>query len=191
MRIESLELEQFRNYRLQTVDFDPRCNVIFGANAQGKTNLLEAIVYLSCGRSPRARSDREMIGFDAGAARLTATVLAREREFRVQAELFRDRRRKLSVNKVPAKNSAALSEVYHTVYFRPEDLFLIREGAAARRKFLDTALCQLRPRYAAALTEYNRLYEHKTRILRTARSGRTCWPRCRISTSRWCASAPF
>ena len=166
MRIESLELEQFRNYRLQTVDFDSRCNVIFGANAQGKTNLLEAIVYLSCGRSPRARSDREMIGFDAGAARLTATVLAREREFRVQAELFRDRRRKLSVNKVPAKNSAALSEVYHTVYFRPEDLFLIRDGAAARRKFLDTALCQLRPRYAAALTEYNRLYEHKTRILR-------------------------
>ena len=58
MRIESLELEQFRNYRLQTVDFDLRCNVIFGANAQGKTNLLEAIFYLSCGKSPRARSDR-------------------------------------------------------------------------------------------------------------------------------------
>ncbi|CDC74299.1 MULTISPECIES: DNA replication/repair protein RecF [environmental samples] len=166
MRIESLELEQFRNYRLQRMDFDPRCNVIFGANAQGKTNLLEAILYLSCGKSPRARSDREMIGFDAAAARLTATVLARERVFQVQAELFRDRRRKLSVNKVPAKNSAALSEVYHTVYFRPEDLFLIREGAAARRKFLDAALCQLRPRYAAALTAYGRLYDHKTRILR-------------------------
>ena len=157
MRIESLELEQFRNYRLQRMDFDPRCNVIFGANAQGKTNLLEAILYLSCGKSPRARSDREMIGFDAAAARLTATVLARERVFQVQAELFRDRRRKLSVNKVPAKN---------TVYFRPEDLFLIREGAAARRKFLDAALCQLRPRYAAALTAYGRLYDHKTRILR-------------------------
>lgn len=166
MRIDRLELESFRNYGRQAVDFDPRCNVIFGENAQGKTNLLEALVYLSCGRSPRARTDREMIGFDAPAARMCAQVFARDREFKVQVDLFRDRRRKMSVNQVPAKNSAALSEVYNTVFFCPEDLFLIREGAAARRKFMDTALCQLRPRYAAALAEYNRTYDHKTRILR-------------------------
>ena len=166
MRIEGLELRDFRNYRAQRVDFDPDCNVIFGENAQGKTNLLEAIVYLSCGKSPRARMDREMIAFDAPSALLEARVLSRQRDFRVRAELYRDRRRKLSVNQVAAKNGAALSQVYHTVFFCPEDLFLIREGAAARRKFMDTALCQLRPRYAAALTEYNRAYDHKTRILR-------------------------
>ena len=166
MRIDRLELDSFRNYGRQAVDFDGRCNVIFGENAQGKTNLLEALVYLSCGKSPRARTDREMIRFDAPAASLCAQVFARERDFKVKAELFRDRRRKLSVNQVPAKNSGALSEVYNTVFFCPEDLFLIREGAAARRKFMDTALCQLRPRYAAALAEYNRTYEHKTRILR-------------------------
>ena len=166
MRIDRLELDAFRNYGRQAVEFDPRCNVIFGENAQGKTNLLEALVYLSCGRSPRARTDREMIRFDASAASLCAQVFARERAFKIKAELFRDRRRKLSVNQVPAKNSGALSEVYNTVFFCPEDLFLIREGAAARRKFMDTALCQLRPRYAAALAEYNRTYDHKTRILR-------------------------
>ncbi|WP_298029898.1 DNA replication/repair protein RecF [uncultured Dysosmobacter sp.] len=166
MRIDKLELESFRNYGHQNVDFDPRCNVIFGENAQGKTNLLEALVYLSCGRSPRARTDREMIGFDAQASRLLAQVFARDREFRVQVDLYRDRRRKLSVNQVPAKNSAALSQVYNTVFFCPEDLFLIREGAAARRRFMDAALCQLRPRYGAALAEYNRTYDHKTRILR-------------------------
>ena len=168
MRIDRLELENFRNYGCQAVDFDARCNVIFGENAQGKTNLLEALVYLSCGKSPRARTDREMIRFDAFAARLCATVMARDRDFRVQVDLFRDRRRKMSVNQVPAKNSAALSQVYNTVFFCPEDLFLIREGAAARRRFIDTALCQLRPRYAAALAEYNRAYDHKTRILRDA-----------------------
>lgn len=168
MRIDRLELESFRNYGRQAVDFDPRCNVIFGENAQGKTNLLEALVYLSCGKSPRARTDREMIGFDAPAARMCAGVFAREREFKIQVNLFRDRRRKMSVNQVPAKNSAALSEVYNTVFFCPDDLYLIREGAAARRKFMDTALCQLRPRYAAALAEYNRTYDHKTRILRDA-----------------------
>ena len=166
MRIDRLELDSFRNYDRQAVDFDPRCNVIFGENAQGKTNLLEALVYLSCGKSPRARTDKEMIRFDASTARMLAHVHARERDFKMQVDLFRDKRRRMSVNQVPAKNSAALSEVYNTVFFCPEDLFLIREGAAARRKFMDTALCQLRPRYAAAFTEYNRAYEHKTRILR-------------------------
>lgn len=166
MQIDRLELQDFRNYGCQAADFDSRCNVILGENAQGKTNLLEALAYLSRGRSHRARTDREMIGFQASSARAAAVVQAREREFRVQADLFRDRRRRITVNQVPLKSAAALSEVYQTVFFCPEDLFLIREGAAARRRFMDTALCQLRPRYAAALGEYNRVYEHKTRILR-------------------------
>ena len=168
MRIDRLELESFRNYGRQAVDFDGRCNVIFGENAQGKTNLLEALVYLSCGKSPRARTDKEIIAFGAPSAPMLAGVFARDRDFKVQVDLFRDRRRKMSVNQVPAKSSAALSEVYNTVFFCPDDLYLIREGAAARRRFCDTALCQLRPRYAAALAEYNRTYEHKTRILRDA-----------------------
>ena len=166
MQILELELQHFRNYTGQRVSFDPDCNVIFGENAQGKTNLLESLVYLSCGKSTRARTDREMIAFDASSASMEVRVQSRDREFRTRVELYRDRRRKMWVNQVPAKNSAALSQVYQTVFFCPEDLYLIREGAAARRRFLDTALCQLRPRYAAALAEYHRLYEHKTRILR-------------------------
>lgn len=163
-----MELEGFRNYVRQAADFDPRCNVISGENAQGKTNLLEALVYLSCGRSPRAKSDKELIGFECQDARIKVHVFSRERTFQVRADLFRGRRRKLWVNQVPARTGAALGEVYHTVFFRPEDLFLIREGASARRRFLDTALCQLRPRYAAALAAYGRAHEQKTRILRDA-----------------------
>ncbi len=166
MWIERLELQNFRNYRQEAIDFDGSYNVIFGENAQGKTNLLEAIVYLSCGKSPRARADRELISFDEKQSRLSARVWARDRDFLLEADLFRDRRRRLQINHVPAKTSSALSSVYQTVFFCPEDLFLIRDGAAVRRKFMDTALCQLRPRYAAALAAYNRAYEHKTRILR-------------------------
>ncbi len=166
MLIDRLELEGFRNYVREAADFDPRCNVICGENAQGKTNLLEAVVYLSRGKSSRARTDREMIGFQAESARLLARVESREREFKVQADLFRGRRRKITVNQVLVKTNAALGDVYHTVLFQPEDLTLIREGAAARRRFLDTALCQLRPRYAAALAGYERAREQKTRILR-------------------------
>ena len=166
MRINELTLRDFRNYSSQTVSFDPNCNVIFGENAEGKTNLLEAIVYLSCGKSPRARTDRELIRFDAQSARIFGGIEARDRDFKVDITLNRGQRRKMTVNGVTAKNSATLSDVFQTVFFCPDDLYLIREGAAARRKFLDTALCQLRPRYAMVLGEYNKAYEHKTRILR-------------------------
>lgn len=166
MQINSLTLVGFRNYREQTLAFDSACNVIHGENAQGKTNLLEAIVYLSCGKSPRTRSDRELITFDGQQARITGKIFSRDREFVTDITLQAGRRRKMTVNGVAAKNAAELSDVLHTVFFCPEDLFLIREGAAARRKFMDQSLCQLRPRYAQALAEYHRLYEHKTRILR-------------------------
>lgn len=166
MQIDRLLLEGFRNYDSQQLTFDGSCNVIYGENAQGKTNLLEAIVYLSCGRSPRTHADRELIGFDRDRARLVGHIQAREREFETEILLTRGRRRKMTVNGVAARNGGDLSQVLHTVFFSPEDLFLIREGAAARRRFMDQSLCQLRPRYAEALTEYGRLYDHKTRILR-------------------------
>ena len=166
MRIDKLQLEGWRNYDSQELMFDGSCNVIYGDNAQGKTNLLEAIVYLSCGRSPRTHADRELIGFERQEARLLGSIQARERLFETEIQLCRGRRRKMSINGVAAKSGAELSSVLHTVFFSPEDLFLIRDGAAARRRFMDQSLCQLRPRYAEALAEYGRLYEHKTRILR-------------------------
>ncbi len=168
MRLNALTLRSFRNYREQRIEFDPCTNVIVGENAQGKTNLLEAAAYLSCARSPRTRSEKELILFGAEDAKLTGEIFSRGRDFTVEIELSRTKRRRLSVNKVPCRRAAELAGVLNTVYFCPDDLQLIRDGAAARRRFMDQALSQLRPRYDAALTEYGRLYEHKTRILRDA-----------------------
>lgn len=168
MRLDSLTLEHFRNYAHESVTFDPSVNVIVGENAQGKTNLLEAAVYLSCAKSPRTRTEKEMISFDAEEARLTGGIFSRDRDFTVDISLFRGKRRKMSINKVACKKAGELSGVLNTVYFCPDDLLLIRDGAAARRRFMDLSLSQLRPRYADALSEYNRLYDHKTRILRDA-----------------------
>lgn len=168
MQINKLSLQGFRNYDAQALTFDGDCNVIYGENAQGKTNLLEAIVLLSCGKSPRAHGDKELIGFARDAAQVTGQILSRDREFEVALSLFRGKKRKMTRNGVTLKSAGALSEVLQTVFFTPEDLYIIREGAAARRRFMDQSLCQLRPRYAEALTEYSRLYEHKTRILRDA-----------------------
>lgn len=166
MQIDRLTLQNFRNYQEQTASFDPVCNVIFGDNAEGKTNLLEAVYYLSCGKSPRTRFDRELICFETDEARLSGRIFSNQRDFLTEISLFRGKRRKISINGVPAKSAAALSERFNTVFFSPDDLALIRDGAAARRRFLDMALCQLRPRYALALSEYNRAWEHKNRILR-------------------------
>ena len=166
MIVKSLELDFFRNYVHLEAAFDPRVNLIYGDNAQGKTNLLEAIAYLSSARSHRARYDREMIQMGIDSAFLKGEVVSRDRDFTLEAKLLRGRGRQLYSNGVRLKTAGELAGILNTVLFCPEDLYLIREGGAARRKFLDGAICQLRPRYAQALAEYNRLYEHKTRILR-------------------------
>ena len=166
MIIRSMRLEEFRNYRHLEAEFSPQVNIIYGDNAQGKTNLLEAAGYLSTARSHRARFDRELICFDAQSALVQAAVEARGREFNLEVRLRRGGRRQIQANGVKLKTAAELSGILTTVLFCPEDLSLVRAGAAERRRFLDDCICQLRPRYAVATAEYRRLYEHKTRILR-------------------------
>ncbi|NCB52904.1 MAG: DNA replication/repair protein RecF [Clostridia bacterium] len=166
MKVDQIELDFYRNYIHLETRFDPGINVIYGENAQGKTNLLEAVAYLSTAQSHRARYDKELIQFGIDSAFIKAEVFARERDFTLEARLFRGARRQLYSNGVRLKTSAELSGVLNTILFCPEDLFLIREGAAERRRFLDECISQLRPRYAAALAEYKKLYDHKTRILR-------------------------
>ena len=142
MRIDGLSLDFFRNYVHLDAAFDPNINVIYGDNAQGKTNLLEAVAYLS-GVSHRARYDRELIQFGVDHAFLKGHVFARERDFLLEAELHRGARRVLRSNGVKLKNGGELSGIFQSVLFCPEDLYLIREGAAARRGFLDDCICQL------------------------------------------------
>ena len=166
MIVKSLELDFFRNYVHLEAVFDPRVNLIYGDNAQGKTNLLEAVAYLSTARSHRARYDREMIMLGVDGAFVKGEVRSRARDFTLEARLNRGARRQLWSNGVRLKTAGELSGILNTVLFCPEDLYLIREGGAARRRFLDSAICQLRPRYEQALSEYNRLYDHKVRILR-------------------------
>jgi len=166
MRIDFVKLENFRNYAAQEVSFDPVCNVICGENAQGKTNLLESMVCLSTGKSHRTRSDRELIRFHEEGFQLAGAIHSRNREFVSRIDVGFGKKKRITVNDVPVRTASDLSAVLNTVFFSPEDLQLIKEGAAERRRFIDASLCQLRPRYAAALTEYQRLHEHKTRILR-------------------------
>lgn len=166
MKLRRIALDGFRNYTDFTANFSPGVNVIWGENAQGKTNLLEAIGFLSGARSHRARGDKELISFHRDRGTITAEVTSRGRDFLLEVHLFRGARRRLFVNHVKCKTAAELGGIVQTVLFCPEDLALIKAGAAERRSFLDHAICQLRPRYAEALAQYSKLLDHKTRILR-------------------------
>ena len=166
MILNRLELDFFRNYMHAVIELSPGVNVIWGENAQGKTNLLEAAGFLSSCRSHRARYDRELIQFGVDHAFLKGEVFSHQRDFTLEARLHRGERRQLFSNGVRLKTAGDLGEIFNTILFCPEDLSLIRNGASDRRRFLDDAICQLRPKYAVALAEYKRLYEQKTRILR-------------------------
>ena len=167
MRLDSLRLAGFRNYETLSAEFVPGVNLIVGDNAQGKTNLLEAITYLSMGHSFRTRKEQELIGIGADFADLEARVFSHGREQSLRAVLFPGRKtRQLYLGGVRQKTAAELSGILTTVLFCPEDLMTLKSGPAARRKLLDNALCQLRPGYDRALCEYGRLHEHKSRILR-------------------------
>lgn len=154
MRILDLSLNGFRNYEAFQCSFDPGVNLIVGKNAQGKTNLLEAICYLSRGAAFRTRREAELIRFGAEFAELSAGVESYGREQRLRAMMFPGRRpRQLWLSGVKKNSREELDGVLNTVLFCPEDLLVLKKGAAERRKLLDDALSQLRPRYAKALEE--------------------------------------
>lgn len=166
MRVDTLALEDFRNYRREEIAFSPEVNVICGENAQGKTNLLEAVYYLCGVRSFRSRGDKELIRFGEEQARLRASFEAEGREQELELTLRRNGRRQILLNGVRKKTAAELSGRLCAVLFCPEDMELVRGGPAERRRLMDLAISQLKPRYAAALSRQNRAYENKLRILR-------------------------
>lgn len=168
MKIERLTLYNFRNYEQAELMLSPGVNVFCGENAQGKTNLLEAIGLLSTMRLFRSGQKRDAIRFGAEQAEAEVQFLAEKRHMTVRAVLPQAGRAMMTVNGVRQKRLSDAAGILRTVLFCPEDLQLIREGAAARRRFLDTALCQLRPNYARCLSEYARLHENKIRILKDA-----------------------
>ncbi len=165
MKLKKIALTGFRNYEWETVDFEDGINIISGLNAQGKTNLLEAVYMLSCGRSFRTRFDKELINFDYSAAEILADIESQGREQTISIALKSGCAKKILVNGVK-KTVSELSGTVNTVLFCPDDLDLIKEGASVRRKLLDEAISQIRPQYAETLAEFNRLFEHKTRILK-------------------------
>ncbi len=167
MKLNKITLRNFRNYKEFTQEFDPSVNLIVGKNAQGKTNLLEAISYLGSGKSFRAMKTAEMVKFGQDFGEIEGEILSQERKQTLRWVLFSGARQKqIWLNGVKKKTAGELHGVMSTVLFCPEDLMVLKAGASARRKLGDQTLCQLRPNYDTALSEYHRILEQKSRILK-------------------------
>ena len=167
MQLSNISIRDFRNYEELSLDFSPEVNLIVGDNAQGKTNLIEAIGYLGSGKSFRAQKTSELVRIGADFADISGFVFSQERQQTLRWVLFPSgRQRQLYANGAKKKTAGEISGILQTVLFCPEDLMVLKTGAAPRRRLADHALCQLRPNYEAALVEYNRILEQKNRILK-------------------------
>ncbi len=171
MYISSLSLMNFRNYENQKLSFSPYTNLIYGDNAQGKTNILEALYLFSQGRSHRAKSDRELIRFDSQSARLKLRFHDSERDYTALMQLIRGGRKSISINHIPITKLSMLMNYLNIVMFSPEDLSLIKGSPAARRQFIDSAVSQLYPSYLISLTDYYKALSQKSSLLKSIKRG--------------------
>lgn len=169
MEIRRIALNGWRNYDFASAEFSPGTNVITGENAQGKTNLLESICYLSLISSFRGAKDTELVRFGAESAVIEARVESEEREKVVKIGIPTAGRRTIQINGVKIAKKADAAGALRCVLFCPEDLGLVRQAPSVRRRFLDDAISQLKPNYVSYLSAYNHLLASKSRILKDYR----------------------
>ncbi len=168
MFIESIELKNFRNIESLRIKLDPGTNLFYGDNAQGKTNILEAI-YMACtSKSHRMSRDRDIIRFQENEAHIKALIMKKGVPCRIDIHLKKNRTKGIAVDETPVKKASELFGIANVVCFSPEDLGLVKDGPASRRRFMDMELCQLDKVYLYSLTRYNRTMEQRNKLLRDA-----------------------
>lgn len=166
MNIRSIELKNFRNYENLEISFDERTNILFGDNAQGKTNILEAAYMSGTTKSHKGSRDKEMIRFGEEEAHLKTVVVRGGREYQIDMHLKKNRAKGIAIDRIPIKKASELFGILNIVFFSPEDLNIIKNGPAERRRFLDSELCQLDRIYLADLTNYNKILAQRNKLLK-------------------------
>ena len=166
MNIRSIELKNFRNYENLEISFDEGTNILFGDNAQGKTNILEAAYMSGTTKSHKGSRDKEMIRFGEEEAHLKTVVVRGGREYQIDMHLKKNHAKGIAIDKIPIKKASELFGILNIVFFSPEDLNIIKNGPAERRRFLDSELCQLDRIYLADLTNYNKILAQRNKLLK-------------------------
>ncbi|WP_343210235.1 DNA replication/repair protein RecF [Anaerolentibacter hominis] len=166
MVIRSLQLKDYRNYDDLYMEFDDNVNILFGDNAQGKTNILEAIYLGSTTRSHRGNKDRELIHLGREESHIRIEMRREEIGHRIDIHLKRNKAKGAAIDGMPIRKSSELVGFMNVVFFSPEDLSMVKNGPGERRRFVDMELCQLDKVYLNFLSGYNRTVQQRNNLLK-------------------------
>ena len=166
MIIKSIELADFRNYETLNLTFDRGTNILYGDNAQGKTNILEAIYVVATTKSHKGSKDKDIIHFDKEEAHIRAYIEKEEIETRIDMHLRSSKSKGIAIDGQKIKKAAELLGLLNVVFFSPEDLGIIKNGPAERRRFVDMELCQLDNFYLYNLNHYNKIVNQRNKLLK-------------------------
>ena len=166
MIIKSLELSDYRNYESLLINLDKGTNILYGDNAQGKTNILEAIYMSATTKSHKLSKDKEIIRFGKQEAHIRTIIEKDDIETRVDMHLRSSKSKGIAIDGVKIKKAAELMGLTKIVFFSPEDLSIIKNGPAERRRFIDIELCQLDNFYLYNLNNYNKIVNQRNNLLK-------------------------
>ncbi|MBQ7833144.1 MAG: DNA replication/repair protein RecF [Lachnospiraceae bacterium] len=166
MYIKSLELENYRNYKSLNLSFDKGTTILYGDNAQGKTNILEAIYVSATTKSHKGSKDREIVNFDADEGHIRTILEKDGLDYRIDMHLRKAKSKGIAINCEKIKKASELIGLLNIVFFSPEDLNIIKDGPAYRRRFVDMELCQLDQFYIYNLNNYNKIINQRNKLLK-------------------------
>lgn len=166
MIIKSIKLENFRNYESLDLEFEKGTNILYGDNAQGKTNVLEAIYMSATTKSHKGSKDKEIIHFEKEEAHIRTNLDKDGMEYRVDMHLRKNKSKGIAINGQHLKKAAELLGLLNVVFFSPEDLSIIKNGPSERRRFVDMELCQIDKFYLYNLNQYNKIVNQRNKLLK-------------------------
>jgi len=169
MKVKSLELNNFRNYENLNISFEDGLNVVVGKNAQGKTNMLESIFLCAIGKSPRTSKEKEMLKWDKNKAKVEILVETKKGNKKIEFYIFDNTKKAIKINGFSLKKMGELMGELTCVYFSPDELKLVKDSPAERRKFMDISLSQFDKNYFYELSKYNKILMQRNKLLKETR----------------------
>lgn len=166
MIIKSVELSNYRNYESLHLSFDSGINILYGDNAQGKTNVLESIYMSGTTKSHKGAKDKETIRFGQEESHIRTIIEKNSQEYRIDMHIKKHKTKGIAINQMPIKKASDLFGVLNLIFFSPEDLNIMKNGPSERRRFLDLELCQLDKIYLYNLTKYNKVLNQRNKLLK-------------------------
>ena len=166
MIIESVDLQNYRNYEFLNMTFDNKINIIYGDNAQGKTNILESLYVCATSKSHRGSKDKDIIRFGNDEAHIKVMVKKHGMNYRLDMHLEKNKTKGIAVNGIPIRRAVELFGIINIIIFSPEDMNIIKNGPSERRRFMDMELSQLDKIYLSNLVNYNKVVIQRNKLLK-------------------------